>query len=211
MRKLPYYFSYLFLLLLISTNTSAANKESLVGKVDHETGHYVSINKGFKVALPIKGTKKHIVNSVTDRVSIQGTNITIEPVKGAGTYRLEITKTIPTAKRKSTFPEVSAKAFKWYRRLASQSFHGNLVELITQPLTINDRQAIYAIYKQPSNKNNGPRFHLFYLVDFDNKLAFVWTDIPLKQDDLEIEDKIISGSAVQSLKSMAMLRSLEFE
>ncbi len=199
------------LLIIISANCLAKSNKGIVGKIDAETGHYTAIDKSFQVTLPIKGTQRYVTSAITDIVSARGTIISIEPKKDAGTYRLETSHAVTTSERNISFPEASAKTIDWYRRLATRYFQNDLIELITQPFTLNGRQAISAIYKQLSTKETGPRYHLFYLVDFGTKLAFVWTDIPLEADDLDIEDKIISGNAEQAKKSIAMLRSLRFE
>jgi len=200
----------LFSLLLTTTNFSHAEK-NLVGNIAGDTGLYTAADDSFSVTLPIKGTQRYVIDAITDTVTTRGTLISIEPKNNAGTYRLETSNSVLTQERNSTFAEASTKTFDWYRRLAIRSYRGELIELISRPFTINGRQAASAIFKQSSTNKSGPRFHLFYLVDFDDKLAFVWTDIPLEKDDLDIEDLIITGTAEQSKKSIAMLRSLKFK
>jgi len=188
-----------------------ANDKGLVGSIDFETGRYTAIDKTFQVTLPIKGAKRYVLSSITDTVTTRGTLISVEPKKDAGSYRLETSYAIVSNQRNMSFPEASAKTFDWYRRLAVRAYQGELIELISQPFKLKEHQAASVIYKQSSNDKTGPRFHLFYLVDFNDKLAFVWTDIPLEKDDLDLEEKIISGNAEQTKKSIAMLRSLQFE
>jgi len=203
----------LSLLFILISNVSYAVNSSMgiIGSIDPSTGRYTSIDKSFQVTLPITGTKRYVISAITDTATTRGTLISIEPKKNAGTYRLETSNAVTTSERAGNFTEASAKTFDWYRRLAIRSYRGNLIELISQPFKINGRQGASIIFKQASTEKTGPRFHLFYLVDFNDKLAFVWTDIPLDKDDLEIEDNIITGKAEQAKKSIAILRSLHFE
>ena len=190
---------------------SIAKEKGIVGDIDVSTGRYTSVDKSFQVTLPISGTQRYVISAITDTFTTRGTLISIEPKKDAGSYRLETSYAVASNERTLTFSEASAKTFDWYRRLAIRSYRGELVELISQPFKLNGRQAASVIYKQLSSNKNGPRFHLFYLVDFNDRLAFVWTDIPLEKDDLDLEDKIISGNAIQAKKSIAMLHSLKFD
>jgi len=199
------------MLIVISSNCLAKGNDGVVGKINAETGLYTAIDESFHVTLPIRGTQRYVTSAIIDIVSTRGTLISIEPKKNAGTYRLETSNAVSTNERNTPFSEASAKTIDWYRRFATKYFQSDLVELITQPFKLDGRQAISAIYKQLSTKETGPRYHLFYLVDFGSKLAFVWTDIPLIKDDLDIEDKIILGTAEQAKNSIAMLRSLKFE
>ncbi len=207
-------FSKLLALCAIFFAANTVNAENstkgIVGDIIPETGEYTAIDQSFSVTLPIKGTRRYVVNAITDTVTTRGTLISIEPKKNAGTYRLETSNAVATEERNVAFPEASAKTFDWYRRLAVRSYRGNLIELVSQSFELNGYKAASVIYKQLSTSKSGPRFHLFYLVDYNDKLAFVWTDIPLEKDDLNLEEKIINGSAVQSKKSIAMLRSLHF-
>ncbi len=203
-------FGLLFALISI-TNSAVSSSKGIVGSIDPSTGLYTAIDKSFQVTLPIKGTRRYVINAITDIVTTRGTLIFIEPKKNAGTYRLETSNAVITSERTGNFTEASTKTFDWYRRLAIRSYRGNLIKLISQPFKINGRQGASIIFKQASTEKTGPRFHLFYLVDFNDKLAFVWTDIPLDKDDLNIEDNIITGKAEQAKKSIAILRSLHFE
>jgi len=214
MNKIHHHFATLICTVIISISTNnitAAEKHGIIGNIDPSTGYYTAIDNSFNITLPVTGTKQYVISAITDTLSARGTTIVIGPLKNASTYWLEISNALATNERSITFAEASAKTFDWYRRLISHTYDEKLIELIYQPFKINGRQAASIIYKQASKKNKGPRFHLFYLVDFNNKLAFLWADIHLKEDDLEIEDKIISGNAEQSLKSIAMLRSLVFD
>ena len=207
-----HYFAVFICLCLISLNTNGiAKQKGLVGDIDAKTGLYTAIDKSFQVVLPIKGNQRYVISAITDTVTTRGTLISIEPKKNAGSYRLETSYAVASDERTHAFPQASTKTFDWYRRLAVRSYRGELVELISQPFKLNGRQAASVIYKQLSSKKSGPRFHLFYLVDFNDRLAFVWTDIPLEKDDLDLEEKIINGSAEQAKKSIAMLRSLKFD
>lgn len=203
-------YSVLVLFFAIFFLVNTVNAAGVVGNIIPETGEYSAIDKNFTVTLPIKGKKQYVLKVVTDTVTTRGTLISIEPRKGAGTYRLETSNAVATNERNVAFPEASAKTFDWYRRLAVRAYRSNLTKLLSQSFEINGRKAASVIYKQLSNSKNGPRFHLFYLVDFNDRLAFVWTDIPLEKDDLDLEEQIITGKAEQAKKSIAMLRSLKF-
>ena len=198
--------------VIFSANSAyvASSSKGIIGNIIPETGEYTAIDNSFTVTLPIKGTAKQVFSAITDTATSRGILISITPEKNRGTYRLETSHAVNSAERTGTFNEASARTFDWYRRLVIRSYRGNLIELHSQSFEINGRQANSVIYKQLSTKKSGPRFHLFYLVDFNNKLAFVWTDIALEKDNLDIEEEIIAGKAEQAKKSIAMLRSLKF-
>ena len=198
--------------LLFVSNVFAVEKSSnLVGEIDAETGQYISVDKSFRVTVPVSGTRSYVLNTVTDVFTVRGTVLSIKPKKNGSTYRLETTHALNTNERKSSFAQASAKTFDWYRRLAIRSYRRPLVELNTYTFMLDGKQSIASIYKQFSTDKQGPRFHLFYLTDFGNELAFVWTDIPLAAENIEVEEEIIEGRAEQVKKSLAMLRSLRFE
>ncbi len=201
--------------LLFSNNVFAVDEKivtgRLVGEIDAETGQYTSGDKSFHVTLPISGTRAYILNAVTDVFTVRGTVLSIKPTKTGGTYRLETTHALNKSERAISFEQASAKTFDWYKRLAIRSYRSPLLELSTHHFEIDGKKTIASIYKQFASDKQGPRFHLFYLTDFGSELAFVWTDIPLAAENIEIEEEIIEGRAEQAKKSLAMLRSLRFE
>lgn len=199
------------LLISISNHGFAEQFKGLVGEIEPATGRYTAADKSFQVTLPVKGTMDYILNTVTDRFTTRGSLVSIKPEKNASTYRLETSYVVDTQERNTGFLEASAKTIDWYRRLAARAYRGKLYELSTHPFDLDGKQAMAAIYKQFATENNGPRFHLFYLADFNKKLAFVWTDVPLTLEDLEYEEQIITGKAIEAKKSLAMLRSLRFD
>lgn len=206
------FLSILSILLLCSGLVSADEKESkLIGEINAETGHYTSADKSFQVTIPVKGTRTYVLNALTDVFTARGTLLSIQPKKNGSTYRLETTHAIDENERKVPFAQASAKTFDWYRRLAIRSYRSPLVELNTYTFKLNGKNSMGSIYKQFASKDQGPRFHLFYLTDFGDELAFVWTDIPLAAENINTEEKIINGSAEQVKKSIAMLNSLKFE
>jgi len=203
----------IFSTLLLLTNIAIAEdkKKKLVGKINEETGQYHSRDNSFQVTTPIKGTRAYVLSAVNDDVTTRGTLLSIKPTKTGTTYRLEITHAFDEDERRTPFLQASATAFDWYRRLATRSYQSPLIELNTYDFKINGKQTAAAIYKQFATDKQPPHFHLFYLTDFGKKLAFIWTDIPLAADNIEIEDAIISGRAEEVKRSIAMLKSLSFE
>lgn len=206
------FLSIFSILFLCSGSVSADEiKSKLIGEIDAETGQYTSADKGFQVTIPIKGTRDHVLNTLTDAFTARGTLLSVQPKKNGSTYRLETTHALDEHERKEPFSQASLKTFDWYRRLAIRSYREPLVELYTYSFKLNGRDSVGAIYKQFSSKTQGPRFHLFYLTDFGDELAFIWTDIPLVTENINIEEKIINGTAEQVKNSIAMLNSLTFE
>ena len=201
-----------FSILLLLTNQSSAveKKAKLVGKINEATGQYNAVDDSFQVTVPVSGTRAYVLNTVTDIFTARGTVLSIKPTKKGGTYRLEISHAVDKDDRETPFAQASATALDWYRRLATRSYKSPLVEINTRTFELDGKQSIAAIYKQFATDSQGPRFHLFYLTDFGNKLAFVWTDIPLPAENISTEEEIITGRAEQVKKSIAMLRSLTF-
>jgi len=198
-------------LLFINTSLAENKTKKLVGKIDAETGQYTAGDKSFRVTIPITGTPAYVLNSVTDSFTARGSLLSIRPTENGGTYRLEITHALDENQRRADFAQASATTFDWYRRLATRSYRSPLVELSTFAFKLGDKQSSASIYKQFATDQQGPRFHLFYLTDFGDELAFVWTDIPLEAENIDAEESIINGNAEQVKKSIAMLQSLTFE
>jgi len=202
--------AFSILLLLTTLSLAAEKKTKLVGNIDEATGQYNAVDNSFQVTVPVSGTRAYVLNSVTDVFTARGTLLSIKPTENGGTYRLEISHAVDKDERKTPFAQASATAFDWYRRLAIRSYRSPLVEVNTYTFELDGKQSIAAIYKQFATDSQGPRFHLFYLTDFGNKLAFVWTDISLPAEDISVEEEIITGRAEQAKKSIAMLQSLTF-
>lgn len=207
--------SLLCISLLFTSNVFAAEEnpkeERLVGEIDAETGRYTSGNKRFRVTLPVRGTRAYVLNAVTDVFTARGTSLSIKPTKTGVTYRLETMHSLNEKDRTASFEQASATAFDFYRRLATRSYRSPLLELSTYNFDLDGKRTIASIYKQLGSDKQGPRFHLFYITDFGNELAFVWTDIPFAAENIEAEEEIIEGRAEQAKKSLAMLRSLRIE
>ena len=198
-------------LLCINYGFAADNQKRLVGEIDAATGLYISGDKRFHVTIPITGSRNDILNAITDAFTPRGALLAVKPTENGTTYRLEITHTIGEDDRRTPFSQASATAFEWYRRLAVRSYQRPLVELNTYNFKINNKQSIASIYKQFATDTQGPRFHLFYLTDFGDELAFIWTNIPFAAESIDAEESIIDGRAVQVKNSIAMLQSLTFE
>lgn len=199
------------ILLLFSAIAFAVNEKQLIGVVDEATSEYTSGDNSFRVTIPVTGTRAYILGAVTDVFTVRGTLLSIKPTKNGSTYRLETTHALNKDNRRTPFTQASITTFDWYRRLATRSYRSPLIELNTYAFQLDGKQSRASIYKQFATNTQGPRFHLFYLTDFGNEIAFVWTDIPLSTENIEIEEQIINGNIEQARKSIAMLKSLKFE
>jgi len=196
--------------LALFINTSFAEGKHLLGTIVPETGLYTAIDKSFSVTLPLRGTREEVVDVVTDKLSTGGAVISIGTDRNSTSYRLEISFVLDRTLRNTSFRDASKQTFDFYRRIAQRAYPGQLIEVLQQPIELDGKPAALSISKQFADGRQGPRYHLFYLADYGNKLGFVWTDIPLAEENLDVEDAIINGTAPPVQKSLYMLRSLVF-
>jgi len=204
---------YFFIVLLLGTGSQTvfAEEKRLLGSINAETGHYTSTEKRFTVKLPISGSLEELQEIISDSVTAGRLAMSVSSSPKTTSYRIEVSYVVDRHLRDTTFEAATRKTFDFYRRLAASSFRGNMTELLWQPFKLRDNPAALAIYKQSPAQGSGPRYHLFHLADFGNTLGFVWTDIPLREENLAIEDAIIEGTAPPAQKGLAMLHSLKFK
>jgi len=199
------------LLFGVGLQSVHAQDRTLLGSIDPDTGQYTATEKRFTVRLPVSGTLEEIKSQINDSVTAGRLAVSVTTGTNSNTYRLEVSYVLDRQLRDTPFEAATKKTFDYYRRLAARAFPGTITELLWQPFELRGNPAALSVYKQTAGQNTGPRYHLFYLADFGNKLGFVWTDIPLVEENLTIEDAIIEGTAPPAMKGLAMLHSLKFK
>jgi hypothetical protein len=200
------------LLLLFSPTCPAEPAEqekALVGSIEDD--RYIARDKSFSFKLPIKGSPRALKEAITDAVRAAAHIITIKSVSESSNYRFEITHVLPGDKDDSNFTQATAKTFDWYRRLIQRAWRAPLVEIVNEEFDMRGRRAAHAIYKQFADEKSGPRYHIFYLADFDDRVSFLWANISLPEENLEAEDAIIAASSGPALKAKQSFLSFQLE
>jgi hypothetical protein len=178
---------------------SARQEKILLGSI--QDGRYIARDKSFSFKLPIKGSPQAVKNAITDAVNAAAHVITIKSANESSNYRFEVSRVLPGDKKNSNFTQATAKTFDWYRRLIQRAWQRPLTEIVNEEFEWDGYRAAHAIYKQFADAESGPRYHIFYLVDFDDTVSFLWTNISLPEENLEAEDAIIAASSGPSLKA----------
>jgi hypothetical protein len=181
----------------------------LVGSI--EDGRYIALDKSFSFKLPIKGSPQALRDAITDILSPGSHVITVKSASESSNYRFEVTRVLPGDKDNSNFTQATAKAFDWYRRLIQRAWQAPLIEIINEEFDWQGRRAAHAIYKQFADADSGPRYHIFYLADFGDRVSFLWTNISLPEENLETEDAIIAASSGPALKAKQSFLSFQLD
>lgn len=195
--------------LLLSFTCVAENKveRALVGNV--ENGRYISRDKSFSFKLPIEGSREMILNAITDTLSPAAEVIVIKSEHNSTDYRFEISHALPGKEKNSNFTQATVKTFDWYRRLIRRAWKAPITEIVFTEFELHGHKAAHAIYKQFADNASGPRYHVFYLADYDNRIHFLWVNISLTKEDLEIENTIIEASSGPALKAKQSFLSFQ--
>lgn len=184
-------------------------EKGLVGSI--EDGRYIARDKSFSFNLPIKGSPRALKDAIFDTLSPGSHVITIKSANEASNYRFEISRVRPGDKNNSNFTQAATKSFDWYRRHIQRAWPTPLTEIVTEEFNWNGRRAAHAIYKQFADAKSGPRYHIFYLADFGDRVSFLWTDISLPEENLETEDTIIAASSGPALKAKQIFLSFQLD
>lgn len=188
----------------------ARQEKGLVGHIEDD--RYVARDKSFSFSLPIEGSLREVKEAINDSLSPGGTHvITINSASESSNYRFEISIVRPGDKNNSNFSQATSKTFDWYRRLIQRAWQKPLTEIVNEEFDWNGRRAAHAIYKQFAETNTGPRYHVFYLADFGDHVSFLWTNISLAEENLELEDTIIAASSGPALKAKLSFLSFRIE
>lgn len=181
----------------------------LVGSI--ENGRYVSRDKSFSFKLPIKGSPRAITDAITDTLSPAAEVIAIKSESESANYRFEVSHALPGEDDNSNFTQATAKTFDWYRRLIQRAWKAPITEIVSVEFDAQGHRAAHAIYKQFANKTSGPRYHIFYLADYNDRVNFLWTHISLPEEDLETEDIIIEAKSGPALKAKQSFLSFQLD
>lgn len=193
----------------INAEKPARPDKTLVGSI--EDGRYFGRDKSFSFKLPITGSPYELRQAITDTLGRGSHTIVINSKDNLSSHRFDISRVRPGDSKNSNFTAATAKAFDWYRRLIQRAWQAPVTEVLNEEFDWNGRRAAHAIFKQFADATSGPRYHIFYLADFDNYVSFLWTNISLPEENLEEEDKIIAASSGPALKSKQSFFSFRFD
>jgi len=201
----------ILLLLCSSHHIAVAGDGGLIGQ--YNKGFYTSPRDSFSITLPVRlDNDKDDVQNIQERLTRSSTLLAIPSNLSDSTYRAEIKQVSKIKDKKNdvaNFALASRKAIDYYRRLTLRTFRGPLVELHYQQFKHRGFNAVHAIYKKFAANDEGPRYHLYYLIDFGSHIGFFWTDIGLEKENLELEDNIIEASSGPALKTYNFFSSLK--
>ena len=209
-KLLPFFVSLLVLFSqLCEAEPKIADKQekSLVGSI--EDGRYFSRNRSFSFELPIKGEPKALIEAVNDTLSPGAEVIVIKSDSESTDYRFEISHALPGSGGNSNFTPAKTKTFDWYRRLIQRAWKLPLIEIVNSEFKMQEHKAAHAIYKQFSDETSGPRYHIFYLADYNNRVNFLWANISLPEENLETENIIIEATSGPALKAKQSFLSFQ--
>lgn len=181
----------------------------LVGRV--EDSRYIARDGSFSFKLPINGDLHEVKKAITDSLSRGAQIIEITSKQESTDYRFDISRVRPGDKDNSNFTQATAKAFDWYSRLIQRAWKAPVIQVVNEEFTWQGRHAAHTIFKQFADATSGPRYHIFYLADFNDKVVLLWANISLPEENLQEEDKIIAGSAGPARKAKQSFLSFRFE
>lgn len=182
---------------------------TLVGTL--EDGRYIARDGSFSFKLPIDGDLREVKKAITDTLSRGAQVIEIASGQDSTNYRFEISRVRPGDKDNTNFTQASARTFDWYRRLIQRAWKAPLNQVVNEEFTWQGRHAAHTIFKQFADATSGPRYHIFYLADYNDNVVLLWTNISLPEENLQEEDKIITGSAGPALRAKQSFSSFRFE
>mgnify|MGYP000503976083 CR=1 FL=1 len=73
--------------------------------------------------------------------------------------------------------------------------------IVDEEFNIKGKHAAHVIYKQFANDTSGPRYHLFYLADYGERIHLLWTRISLVEENIDEENIIIEATSGPALKA----------
>lgn len=181
----------------------------LVGNV--EEGRYIARDRSFSFKLPITGDLHEVKKAIADSLSRGAQVIEITSRQESTDYRFDVSKVRPGNKDNSNFTQATAKTFDWYRRLIQRAWKAPVEQIVNEEFTWQGRRAAHAIFKQFADATSGPRYHIFYLADFNDNVVMLWANISLPEENMQEEDNIIIGSAGPALHAKQSFLSFRFE
>lgn len=186
---------------------TAKENKILIGDVEND--RYISHDNSFSFKLPIKGSLHELKAAIKDTLSLSLNTVTIKSPGESTNYRFDISSVPPGNNENSQFVLAADKTFDWYRRLIQRSWKAPITEIVNEEFNWHGRPAAHVIFKQFSDAGSGPRYHIFYLADFSDKVILLWTNINLPEENLAEEDNIISarsGPALNAKQSFLSFR-----
>ena len=190
------------ILLLFSFHCKAETKDTdnkLVGSI--ENNHYISRDKSFSFKLPITANQYTLEKRISDALSSAAAVITMKSDDKSTEYRFEVSYAIPEKENENNFTQAASKTFDWYRRLIQRAWKSPATKIVDEEFNAKDARAAHVIYKQFANNTSGPRYHIFYLADYGERIHLLWTHISLTKENIDEENIIIEALSGPALKT----------